>query len=296
VTGRWTGQDPLGFDAGDSNLYRYVHNDPTNLTDPSGFLEVAIPNEGTLVFDPLKKILGDIFFTFANPNNPKNDNNIEMPVFDKNKGTFPFVGTQNGLFQFEKNGSFMALVGHHVGYGIEASACFCPLKGNKSQDYYWVQYMSNDLTITADGKELNRQPGKWFVDGYDLKDPARPNAYPKQGIFFDRPHFPAPYGPIDKKSVDIDGKNDVATVTLPYGTPADYVKDLNKLNKESKIVLVFKGNFELYLVKKGNPIGYVDYGYVFNVNGAQSNVTPREGQWHAGADNAVWGIAKYRPN
>src|SRR5262249_27304630 len=33
---RWLGQDPLGFDAGDSNLYRYVHNAPLNYTDPSG--------------------------------------------------------------------------------------------------------------------------------------------------------------------------------------------------------------------------------------------------------------------
>ena len=28
--------DPMGFDAGDSNLYRYVNNPPTNATDPSG--------------------------------------------------------------------------------------------------------------------------------------------------------------------------------------------------------------------------------------------------------------------
>jgi RHS repeat-associated protein len=35
-TGRWLNQDPLGFDAGDSNLYRYVNNAPTNGTDPSG--------------------------------------------------------------------------------------------------------------------------------------------------------------------------------------------------------------------------------------------------------------------
>ena len=36
ATGRWMSQDPLGFDAGDSNLYRYVANKPTNATDSSG--------------------------------------------------------------------------------------------------------------------------------------------------------------------------------------------------------------------------------------------------------------------
>ncbi len=36
TTGRWTTQDPLGFAAGDANLYRYVGNTPTSFTDPSG--------------------------------------------------------------------------------------------------------------------------------------------------------------------------------------------------------------------------------------------------------------------
>jgi RHS repeat-associated protein len=35
-TGRWTGKDPLGFEAGDPNLYAYVGSDPVNFTDPSG--------------------------------------------------------------------------------------------------------------------------------------------------------------------------------------------------------------------------------------------------------------------
>ncbi len=34
--GRWISQDPMGFDAGDSNLYRYVTNKPVQLSDPSG--------------------------------------------------------------------------------------------------------------------------------------------------------------------------------------------------------------------------------------------------------------------
>lgn len=34
--GRFTQPDLMGIDAGDTNLYRYVHNAPTNLSDPSG--------------------------------------------------------------------------------------------------------------------------------------------------------------------------------------------------------------------------------------------------------------------
>jgi RHS repeat-associated protein len=45
ATGRWTTQDPLGFAAGDANLYRYVGNRATLATDPSGNIAwfVAVP-------------------------------------------------------------------------------------------------------------------------------------------------------------------------------------------------------------------------------------------------------------
>ena len=45
-TGRWISQDPMGFDAGDSNLYRYVNNGPTGATDPSGLQEPAFNFDG----------------------------------------------------------------------------------------------------------------------------------------------------------------------------------------------------------------------------------------------------------
>ncbi|HVF63172.1 MAG TPA: RHS repeat-associated core domain-containing protein [Casimicrobiaceae bacterium] len=34
--GRWTAKDPIGFTGNDTNLYRYVRNDPVNFIDPSG--------------------------------------------------------------------------------------------------------------------------------------------------------------------------------------------------------------------------------------------------------------------
>src|SRR5205807_6504709 len=39
-TGRWLSQDPLGFDAGDSNLYRYVKNRPMVASDPAGLIGI----------------------------------------------------------------------------------------------------------------------------------------------------------------------------------------------------------------------------------------------------------------
>ena len=41
AVGTFVGEDPLGFGAGDANLYRYVFNSPTNYTDPDG--EFAFP-------------------------------------------------------------------------------------------------------------------------------------------------------------------------------------------------------------------------------------------------------------
>jgi RHS repeat-associated protein len=36
ATGRWVSEDPMGFGAGDGNLYRYISNQSTNATDPNG--------------------------------------------------------------------------------------------------------------------------------------------------------------------------------------------------------------------------------------------------------------------
>jgi RHS repeat-associated protein len=50
VTGRWISQDPLGFDAGDSNLYRYVNNRPNVTDDPSGMEEPYRPTLGMVQY------------------------------------------------------------------------------------------------------------------------------------------------------------------------------------------------------------------------------------------------------
>ena len=59
-TGRFLSEDPIGFAAADANLYRYVFNNPTNLTDPSGRII------GKLLSDFLKD-----FFPGPQPSSPQ---------------------------------------------------------------------------------------------------------------------------------------------------------------------------------------------------------------------------------
>jgi hypothetical protein len=46
--GRWISEDPLGFKAGDPDLYRYAENDPTNRIDPNGEFEDGVNVERDL--------------------------------------------------------------------------------------------------------------------------------------------------------------------------------------------------------------------------------------------------------
>jgi RHS repeat-associated protein len=54
--GRFESEDPIGFSAGDTNLYRYVFNRPSEATDPSGevwpFVIVAIIAGGVVLLTP----------------------------------------------------------------------------------------------------------------------------------------------------------------------------------------------------------------------------------------------------
>jgi RHS repeat-associated protein len=45
--GRWISMDPVGFDANDSNLYRYAFNDTPSATDPSG-LRIMLVRRGVM--------------------------------------------------------------------------------------------------------------------------------------------------------------------------------------------------------------------------------------------------------
>jgi hypothetical protein len=66
------GQGPLGFKAGDANLYRYVFNNPTNMVDPSG-----LAGKGSMTY-PLGGGAGHAYVEWF-----PDQGVAEMKVFDK---------------------------------------------------------------------------------------------------------------------------------------------------------------------------------------------------------------------
>jgi RHS repeat-associated protein len=88
AVGRFISEDPIGFAAGDSNIYRYVSNNVVNSIDPSGLEVEMIFDRGTgtlMLFDHDKntyRVFSNVFsgggkpdeLTGINrhiPNNPK---------------------------------------------------------------------------------------------------------------------------------------------------------------------------------------------------------------------------------
>ncbi len=64
--GRWLSQDPIGFDGGDENLYRYVLNGPLRHTDPTG-LKPSIPGS---YFDNVRDACKEIYDWWKKPTPP----------------------------------------------------------------------------------------------------------------------------------------------------------------------------------------------------------------------------------
>lgn len=59
--GRFIGEDPIGFNAGDTNLYRYVANSPTNANDPSGLIIDTAADIVFIGYDIYKIVKENIF-------------------------------------------------------------------------------------------------------------------------------------------------------------------------------------------------------------------------------------------
>ena len=91
TVGRFISEDPLGFGAGDSNLTRYVFNNPANYIDPSGkdvWIETGNPDQFPL---HQKIIVGDI-----NKSNSESGTNIAVSFAPKDA---PGVWTRGQVYR-----------------------------------------------------------------------------------------------------------------------------------------------------------------------------------------------------
>src|SRR5262249_25781930 len=102
-------KDPLSFGAGDTNLSRYVHNSPTNLTDPMGLEEQAGPhwvNGGAVTLTNLK--VNDLTTWGENyaPDDPgvKNDKWYEYPLDFRNNLPAKWLSAR-GIGEFNLTGT-----------------------------------------------------------------------------------------------------------------------------------------------------------------------------------------------
>jgi RHS repeat-associated protein len=84
--GRWLSEDPIGFSAGDHNLYRYVSNFATGATDPSGWYE-----ERKLRADPRFRGLPRIGDSSGGHTGSGNPSGISGAQTDR-PGQFPGIG------------------------------------------------------------------------------------------------------------------------------------------------------------------------------------------------------------
>ena len=75
--GRFIGQDPIGFRAGDSNLYRYVGNNPLSATDPFGLAALKF---GRLLFEQKRSILYEKLQPGGNTDTFRTGNITQVPI------------------------------------------------------------------------------------------------------------------------------------------------------------------------------------------------------------------------
>ena len=89
-TQRFLSLDPIEFESGDYNFYRYVGNDPVNLVDPSG-LTANCPVSPPNINKMWKKYPGppEVFHcgydTYLENRNPSKNDPIAECVYDENK-------------------------------------------------------------------------------------------------------------------------------------------------------------------------------------------------------------------
>ena len=122
---RWTTRDPMEFDAGDSNLYRYVNNGPTNGVDSSGLWRESFPNWERSIQLPNVPIPHFPFATLSGAAAVKASGYIEGNDRGARKDSVPTDGKLDASASGEVSikigiGRFLPVLGHLFGFDAGA--------------------------------------------------------------------------------------------------------------------------------------------------------------------------------
>ena len=98
TVGRFISEDPIGFNGGDANVYRYVFNSPLNYTDPSGNFAIT----GTIVVGGLFVVASVSTLAYLQNNINELSKDIRSSPFPSDDGFFDrpssITGDSSGQF------------------------------------------------------------------------------------------------------------------------------------------------------------------------------------------------------
>jgi hypothetical protein len=161
TTGRWLTKDPIGFEAGDANLYRYVKNDPTNSQDPSGLADEK--EKPTFVRVPLSEFYQDLTTPPSDPALFDRDNKLPR---ENNKGSFTF--DYNSFKNLAGNQFAMTLKEDGQMYGWAYWSYRIKYKGYNGTI---IQHFKKTETgYDKDGKVLGEPTVSYYVEGFEMVD------------------------------------------------------------------------------------------------------------------------------
>jgi RHS repeat-associated core domain len=97
VTGRWTKKDPIGFRGGDMNLYGYVLNEPTSLTDYNGLTVTCTYSQSSGAFTCTddttgNQVVNETGYAGTNTNANGQNPNSTQGRNNSNEQCTPYVG------------------------------------------------------------------------------------------------------------------------------------------------------------------------------------------------------------
>ncbi len=138
--GRWLEEDPLGFEAGDANLYRYVGNGPTNCVDSNGLFTVSGSWAGEVQVGPIH-IHGSLDFHLGIGNNGLSYGGGYTlgisPGIGLGAGTGPQIMLTNADDVSELGGNSVVPVGGFADLGAGGSASIVSNFVQHPEEPYW---------------------------------------------------------------------------------------------------------------------------------------------------------------